>query len=123
MSQKHKMICAVLNYIEQFLILASKITKYVSTSAFTSLICIPLGITGSEIGLKICELIAGTKKYRSIVKKRKHNKIISIAKSKLNRIKVLFSKSLIDWNISHNEIVLIKNVLNEHEEMKEEIKN
>ena len=96
MSKKHKMICAALSYIEQFLILASTITKYVSISAFTSLICIPLEITSSEIGLKICELIAGTKKYRSIIKKRKYNKIISIAKSKLNRIKVLFSKSLID---------------------------
>ena len=46
-----------------------------------------------------------------------------LAKSRLNRIKVLISKSLTDSNISHDKFVLINNVLKEHEEMKEEIKN
>ena len=32
-------------------------------------------------------------------------------KSKLNRIEVLISKSLIDLNISHNEFISISNVL------------
>ena len=46
-----------------------------------------------------------------------------LAKSKLNSIEVLISKDLIDSNISHDEFVLIRNVLKEHDEMKEEIKN
>ena len=46
-----------------------------------------------------------------------------LTKSRLNRIKVLISKSLTDSNISHDKFVLINNVLKEHEEMKEEIKN
>ena len=46
-----------------------------------------------------------------------------LAKSKLNRIEVLISKALIDSVISHNEFVLINNVMKEYEEMKEEIKN
>ena len=46
-----------------------------------------------------------------------------LAKSKLNSIEVLISKALIDSNISHDEFVLINNVLKEYEEMKEEIKN
>ena len=45
------------------------------------------------------------------------------AKSKLNSIKFLASMALIDSNISHNEFVLMKNVLKEHNDMKEEIKN
>ena len=45
------------------------------------------------------------------------------AKSKLNNIEVLISKVLIDSNISHDEFVLINNVLKEFHDMKEEIKN
>ena len=46
-----------------------------------------------------------------------------LAKSKLNRIEVLISKTLIDSNTSHDEFVLINNVLKEYDEIKEEIKN
>ena len=69
MSKKHEKVCITLNYIEHFLILASTITGYVSISSFTSLVGIPIGITSSGIGLKICAITAGIKK--SIIKKRK----------------------------------------------------
>ena len=59
MSKKHKIVCTTVNYIEQFLILASKITGCVSISAFASLIGIPIGITSSAVVLKICEITAG----------------------------------------------------------------
>ena len=124
MSKKHKKVCTTLNYIEHFLILASTITGCVSISAFASLIGIPIGITSSAIGLKICAITAGIKKYKSIIKKKKkkHDKIVLLAKFKSNSIEVLISKALIDSNISHNEFVLINNVLKEHYNMKEEIK-
>ena len=54
MSQNHKKVCTSLNYIEHFLILAPTITGRVSISDFLSLIGIPIGITSSAIGLKIC---------------------------------------------------------------------
>ena len=44
------------------------------------------------------------------------------AKFKLNSTEVLISKALIDSVISHNEFVLINNVLKEYDQMKEEIK-
>ena len=56
-------------------------------------------------------------------KKKKHDKIVSLLKSKLNSIEILFCKTLIDSNISYNEFVLINNVLKEYDNMKEEIKN
>ena len=40
-------------------------------SAFASLVGIPLGITSSAIGLKLCAITAGIKKYKSIIKKKK----------------------------------------------------
>ena len=86
---------------------------------------ISIGITSPAIGLKICAVTAGVKKYKSIIKKKKkkHDKIVLLAKSKLNSIEVLISKALIDSVISHDEFVLINNVPKEYSEMKEEIKN
>ena len=65
------------------------------------------------------------KKYKSISKKneKKQFKTISLAKFKSNSIEVLISKSLIDSSISHDELVLINNVLKDFYDMKEEIKN
>ena len=62
MSKKHEEVCTTLNYIERFLILASAVTRCVSISAFSPLIGISIGITGSAIRLKICAIIAEFKK-------------------------------------------------------------
>ena len=56
-------------------------------------------------------------------KKKKHHKIVLLAKSKLNSIQILISKALIDWVISNDEFVLINNVLKKPGKMKEEIRN
>ena len=65
-------------------------------------------------------ITAGIKKYKSTRKKKKknHDKIVLLAKSKLNSIEVLVSKALIDSVISYDEFVLINNVLKEYDEMK-----
>ena len=44
LSKKHKKVCATLNYIEHFRILASKITGCVSISAFSPIVGIPVVI-------------------------------------------------------------------------------
>ena len=121
MNKKHRKACTTPNYIEHFLILASTITGCVSISAFASLVCIPIGITSSAIDLKNCAITAGIKKYKSIIKKKKNDKIVLLPKFKLNNIEVLISKTLINSVISHDEFVLIINVLKEYEEIKEEI--
>ena len=125
MSRKHKKVCTTLNYIEHFLILASAIAGCISISAFVSLLGIPIGITSSVVGLKICAVTAGIQMYTSIVKKKKkkHDKMVLLAKTKLNSIEVLISKALIHSNISHDDFVLINNVLKEFDKMKKEIKN
>ena len=77
-------------------------TRCISVSAFTYILFIPLEITSSAIGLKICAITAGTKKYKPIIKKKKmqYDKIVLLAKSKLNSIEVLISKTFIDSNIN-----------------------
>ena len=68
MSKKHKKVCRVLNYIDHSLIVISTITGCVYISAFASIVAIPLRITSSAIGLKICVITAGIKTYKSIIK-------------------------------------------------------
>ena len=89
------------------------------------LIGIPIRITNSAIELKNCAIATGIKKYKSIIKKKKkvHDKIVLLVKSKINSMAALISMILIDWVISHDEFVLINNVLKEYNKMKEETKN
>ena len=92
MSGKYKKTCKYLNYVGHLLILASTITSCVSIFAFASLVCAPVGITSSVVGLKICAIFAGIIKYKSIIKKKKKKdgKIVLLGKSKLDTTEILF---------------------------------
>ena len=72
----------------------------------------PRGIASSAIGLKICAVAVGIEKYKLLIKKKKkqHDKMVLLAKSKLNSIEVIIFRALVDWNISHEEFVEINNV-------------
>ena len=74
----------MLNHIEHILILASVVTGCVSIATFASLVGNPIGITSSAVGIKICAIPAGIKKHKSIIKKKKHIKIVLLAKTKIN---------------------------------------
>ena len=79
-SKKHKKVCKVLNYIDHSLIVISTTTGCVSIYYFASLVGIPIGITSSASGLKICVITTGIKKYKSYKsvnkrKKKKHHRI------------------------------------------------
>ena len=113
MSKKHKKVSRVLNYIDHPPTVLSTITGCVYISDFAFLVCIPIEITSSVIGLNICVITIGIKKYKSIIKKKKkkHDKIVLLAKSKLSSIEVLISKALIGSNIIHDEFILINHVL------------
>ena len=113
MSNKHKKFCTTLNCIEHFLSLASSVTGRILISNFSSFLGIPIEIASSALGLKICAITAGIKRYKSIV----------LGKSKLNNTKILISKALTDSSISLNDELLLKNDLIKCGNMKEEIKN
>ena len=67
---RYKQTRKYLNYAEQFLILASTITGCVLILTFASLVCVPVCITGSAVGIKLCAITAGIKNYKSIIKKK-----------------------------------------------------
>ena len=111
--EKYKKTCKYLSYVKHLLILASIITGCASVSAFLSLVSVPVGITSSAVGIKVCAITAGIKKYKPMIKKKKkHDKIVLLGKDKLNNNKVLISKALIGSYISHDKFVLV-NVLRE----------
>ena len=103
-SEKCKKTCKYLNYIENLLILVSPVTGYVSASTFTSLVRVPVGITSSAVGLKICKITAGIQKNKLIIKKKKkkYDKIVLLEKDRLNTIEFLTSKALMNSYISHD---------------------
>ena len=115
MSKTHKKVSAVWNYIEHQLILLFTVSPFVSLSAF-ALAATHIEITSSAIELKICAITAGIKKNKSIIKKekKKHDKIVLLAKSKLNIGQFLTSKALID------EFILANDMLKEFYHIKEE---
>ena len=104
-----------MNYIVHFYILASAVVGCVSISSFSFLFSIPTGIASSAAGFKIYAITAGIKNYQSIIKKKKknHDKIVFLAKTKLNSIEALISRALIDSYISHDESFSVSNVLRE----------
>ena len=124
MSEKYKKTSEYLNYVEQLLILVSTAAGCVSISVFASLVCVPVDITSSAVGIKICAIIGGIKKYKSVIKKnkKKHDKIVLLGTDKLNTTEALISKVLIDSDISHDEFLSVNNVLREYNEIKKEIK-
>ena len=74
---------------------------------FTSVAGAPVGVAGASFTL-IFSLTTGiVKKVLSITrsKKKKHDKILMLAKSKLNNIETLISQSLIDMEINRENLL------------------
>ena len=119
------MTCKHLHYVEHLVTLASTITGCVSISEYTSFVAVSVGITCSAVGIKICAISAGIRKYKSIIKKKKkkHDKIVLIGKTNLHTIEVLISKDLINSYTSHDKFASVNNVLREYNELEEEIKH
>ena len=124
LSKQNKNVCNTLNYIEHFVNLAFTVTGCISIFAFASFLGISIGIRIhrilSALVLKISAITAGIKNYKSITKKKKkkHDKIVLLAKNKLKRIEVLIFKSLNDSYISHYEFFSVNNLLRKYNDMK-----
>ena len=83
------------------------------------MIGISIGIRRSAIWSKISAIVAGFKRYKSIIKKKKkkHDKIVFLEKSKWNKkIKVLILEASLDSNTSYDQFVSINNALKQYNE-------
>ena len=95
-----------------------------SIVSYASIVGAPVGIAGSSLTLIFTIGTGISKSLLTVTKKRKkkHNKIIVLAKNKLNMIDTLLSSALNDSEISHEEFTNIINGANIYENIKENIK-
>ena len=125
MSKKLSKYIAVFDYINKTLIVLSATSGEISIVSFTSVIGVPVGIASASFSL-VLSLITGTIKKLLMItrnKKKKHNKIVMLAKSKLSSIETLVSQALINFEISHEEFKTIVNENEKYEQMKEIVRN
>ena len=124
-SKKLSKYVTIFDYIDKILIVLSATSSSVSIISFASTIGVPAGIASACFTL-IFSITAGIiKKLLSttIKKKKKHDQILMLAKSKYNSIEALISQALNDINISHKEFITILKEKDRYERMKENIKD
>ena len=95
-----------------------------SIASYASVVGTPAGIAGSSLTLVFTIGTGISKSLLKVTKKRKkkHNKIIALAKNKSNTIDTLLSSALNDSKISHEEFTNIITEANIYESIKENIK-
>ena len=124
-SKKLNKYVTTFDYIDKILIVLSATSSGVSIISFTSIIGAPVGIASASFTL-IFSLTTGIiKKLLSITrnKKKKHDKILMLAKSKLDSIETLVFQALIDMELSHEELNAIIREKQKNERMKENMRN
>ena len=114
MSLKVSEYIAVFDYFNNILIVLSTAGGGVSIISFNTVIGAPVEILSSSFGLSFSLTTGIIKKLLQITrnKKKNHNEIFMLVKSKLNSIETLASKSLIEYEISHEEY---ETIINEEE--------
>ena len=123
-SKKFSKYVVALDYIDKILIVLGATSGGVSIISFTSVVGTPVGIVSASFTL-IFSLTTGIiKKLLSIArnKKKKYEKILMLAKSKLNSIETQISQALIDMEISHEEFIAIFKEKDKYEKMKESLR-
>ena len=111
-------------YLDKIFITLSQSFGTLSIASYVSVVGMPAGITGASLTLVFTIGTGISKSLLKLTKKRKkkHNKIIVLAKNKLNMIDTLLSSALNDSEISQEEFTNIINEANIYENIKENIK-
>ena len=113
------------DYADKLFITLSASFGTLSIVSHTTVVGIPVGTAGASLTVIFTVTTGVVKKILKITrkKKKKHNKIITLAKNKLNIIETLTSQALIDFDISHEEVSKIIYEENNYEQMKDNIRS
>ena len=124
-SKKFSKYVTAFDYIDKILLVLSATSGGVYIISFASVVGAPVGIAGASFTLIFFLTTGIIKKLLSITrnKNKKHHKILTLAKIKLNSIETLVSQALIDMEISHGEFVTIFKEKDKYEKMKENVGN
>ena len=124
-SKKLNKYVTTFDYIDKILIVLSATSSGVSIISFTSIVGAPVGIASASLTLIFSLTTEIVKKLLNITrkKKKKHDKILMLAKSKLNSVETLISQALIDMDISHKTFITILKETDKYEKMKNNLRS
>ena len=113
------------DYADKLFITLSASFGTLSIVSHATVVRIPVGISGASLTLIFTVTTGVVKKILNITrkKKKKHNKIMTLARNKLNITETLISQALIDFDISHEEFSKIIYEKNNYEQMKDNIRS
>ena len=113
------------NYLDKIFITLSASFSTLSIASYATVLGLPVRIAGSSLILIFTISMCINKSLLKVTKKRKkkHNKIITRAKSKLSTIDTLLTSALNDSKISHEEFTNIISEKNIYENIQENIKD
>ena len=123
MSKNLSKYIASFDYLDKSLIVLSVATGSISIASFATAIGAPVGIMSADCSLAFSITTGFLKKFLKTIrnKKKKHNKIVMLARSKLNSIESKISEALINNEISHEDFMTILNEEKKYRELKESI--
>ena len=124
MSKTLSKYIAFFYYFDKSLIVMSVTTGSISIASFATVIGAPVGIVSASFSLAFS---ISTGLIKALLKtatnnKKKHNKIVMLARSKLNSIESKISEALINNEIKHEDFVTIIDEEKKYRELKESIR-
>ena len=124
MSKRLSKCIASFNCFGKSLIVLSVTTGRISIASFATVIEAPVGIASASFSLAflICTGIVKKLLKTTRSKKKKHNKIIMLARSNSNSIESKIFEALKNNEISHEGFPIIINEKEKHRELKENIR-
>ena len=116
---------APFDYIDKVLIVLSAKSGEVCIISSASVVEVPVGTAGASFTLIFSITAKIVKKLLGITrnKKKKQDKILMLAKGKLNSIETLVAQVLIDMEIIHEEFISIFKEKDKYEKIKEIVRN
>ena len=129
--KKEKLVCKNLSkYIDSFdyfdksLIVLSATSGSISIPSFATVIGTPVGIASAGLSLTFSLSTGLVKKLLKTTRnqKKKYNKIVMLARSKLNSIESKISEAVMNNQISHEDFMTIINEERNYRELKESIR-
>ena len=123
MSKRLRKYIASFECFDKSLIVLSLIRGSISISSFSTVIGAPVGIVNASFSLAFSISTGIIKKLKTTRnKKKKHNKIVMLSRSKLNSIESKISEALTNNEISHEDFMTILNEEKKYRELKESIR-
>ena len=124
MSKRLSKYIVSFNYFDKSLIVLSVATGSISIASFPTVVGAPVGMMSASFSLAFSITTGFVKRFLKTTrnKKEKHNKIVMLARSKLNSIESKISEALINNEINHEDFMTILNEERKYRELKESIR-